>query len=222
MYYVADGLAYYKDKTTNCKLKKGYLYFFPTTKSYTVDQDKILGFDCMYVHFMLTPYVVNNLIEINIEQDPFLMYCVKTITELALKTNGETGFDILSSLMEALKLYLGELNSFNKISSNIQLALDRITGDYNKDYSVEDLSLISGYSKEHFIRLFKKQIGITPNQFTIKHKMKLAQKLLLGGKTVTEVSYNLGFNELRSFSRSFKLIYGISPKQFLDNNRNTP
>ena len=56
----------------------------------------------------------------------------------------------------------------------------------------------------------------TLNSFIIRKRIEKAAAQLLHHKekTITEVSEDLGFNDLSSFSKAFKKFYGISPNQF--------
>ncbi|MDP9080228.1 MAG: helix-turn-helix transcriptional regulator [Bacteroidota bacterium] len=71
------------------------------------------------------------------------------------------------------------------------------------------------YSKFHFIRKFKEIYRKTPHQYLISVRIENAMKLLASGIPVTAVCDAVGFEELSSFSRSFKRIIGINPSDYL-------
>lgn len=80
-----------------------------------------------------------------------------------------------------------------------------------------DLDIIASkayYSKFHFIRLFKKSFGITPNQFLIETRLKNSKKLILEGFQIQEVCLKVGFDSISTFTSLFKKYYGITPKLF--------
>ena len=59
-----------------------------------------------------------------------------------------------------------------------------------------NLSKIAGkamVSKFHFIRLFKKYYGRTPNQYLQEVRIEKAKQLLQKGKTIDEACYAIGF-----------------------------
>lgn len=66
-----------------------------------------------------------------------------------------------------------------------------------------------------FVRL-KEVVGLTPNEFTLKLKLEEALRMLQEEPqyNVSEISYKLGFNSPRYFSRCFKSFYGVSPQNY--------
>jgi AraC-like DNA-binding protein len=70
----------------------------------------------------------------------------------------------------------------------------------------------SGMSPAHLIRLFKEQLGITPNRFLWQVRATAASRLLRStGLTAAEVAYQCGFANPHHFSRLFKQHMGMSP-----------
>jgi len=51
-------------------------------------------------------------------------------------------------------------------------------------------------------------------QYFLQQKMKIAKSLLLQNENPSEVFYKIGYENHSSFSKSFKQVYGLSPKQF--------
>jgi AraC-like DNA-binding protein len=69
-----------------------------------------------------------------------------------------------------------------------------------------------GLSEEHFIRVFRKDIRMTPHQYFLRLKMEGASGLLMSSdKNVGEISDYFGFENQFHFSRMFKKCTGLSP-----------
>ncbi len=69
-----------------------------------------------------------------------------------------------------------------------------------------------GLSEEHFIRLFRKDMRMTPHQYFLRLKIEGASALLMSsGKTIGEISDYFGFENQFHFSRIFKKCTGLSP-----------
>ena len=78
---------------------------------------------------------------------------------------------------------------------------------------------IACMSVDHFIRLFKKEVGVTPLQYINQKKMEKAQLMLVTETVlVKDIAYLLGFNDYSYFIRLFKKIVGITPKQYREQN----
>lgn len=70
-------------------------------------------------------------------------------------------------------------------------------------------------SRPHFFRKFKETFGVSPAEFVLDEKMKVAKlKLRQGNLSVSEVCYMLGFQNLNHFIKSFKAYQGMTPKKF--------
>lgn len=84
--------------------------------------------------------------------------------------------------------------------------------EFDMDMLAKELNL--GRSKM-FARL-KEVVGLTPNEYTLKLKLEEALRMLQEEPdfNVSEISYRLGFNSPRYFSRCFKTFYGISPQNY--------
>ena len=69
-----------------------------------------------------------------------------------------------------------------------------------------------GYSRYHFLRLFREVFHQTPHQYLTDQRIERAKVLLAeGGRTVTEVCLAVGFESLGSFSALFTRKVGHSP-----------
>ncbi len=72
-----------------------------------------------------------------------------------------------------------------------------------------------GLSEEHFIRLFRKDMRMTPHQYFLRLKIEGASALLMSsGKNVGEISDYFGFENQFHFSRIFKKCTGLSPAAY--------
>ncbi len=85
---------------------------------------------------------------------------------------------------------------------------------YADDISLDEAAEYVGFSKYHFTRLFREYTGTTFLDHLIHKRVQAAQKLLSGDLSITEICFRTGFNNLTSFSRSFKKYTGLSPSDF--------
>ena len=84
------------------------------------------------------------------------------------------------------------------------------------DYGVDDLCLDIGYSRPQLYRKIKSITGMTAIQFVRGIRLKRAAQLLSSdsGKSVTQVMYAVGFNNLSYFSKIFFVEFGVLPKDY--------
>ena len=73
----------------------------------------------------------------------------------------------------------------------------------------------SGLSEHHFSRVFKQVAGIPFTEYVNRARVELAKTMLLKPHArITEVAYEIGFQSLSQFNRSFVRFTGQSPSQF--------
>jgi AraC-like DNA-binding protein len=90
-----------------------------------------------------------------------------------------------------------------------------IKANINNNINMKKLSDVACMSTTAFHRFFKRELGITPVEFILQEKIKMAKALLSGQNIhVNEVSYELGFEDSNYFIRLFKKHEGITPKQY--------
>jgi len=73
----------------------------------------------------------------------------------------------------------------------------------------------AGLSAFHFLRLFRKVLGVTPHQYLVRSRLRHAARLLADStKPITDIAYEVGFGDLSNFVRTFHRAAGVSPRSF--------
>jgi AraC family transcriptional regulator len=72
-----------------------------------------------------------------------------------------------------------------------------------------------GPSPFHFLRLFSRVLGVTPHQYLVRSRLRRAARLLAEEeRPVTEIAFDVGFQDLSNFVRTFHRAAGVSPRGF--------
>ena len=80
---------------------------------------------------------------------------------------------------------------------------------------MDDLCVNIGMSKATLYRKLKALTGQSTNEFIQTTRLKYAARILSQtDKSVSEVAYEVGFSDPYYFSRAFKKLFGVSPKQW--------
>lgn len=100
----------------------------------------------------------------------------------------------------------------------IKEALTYIEQNFQNDISVEDIAAVCGLNRSYFGKIFKDAIGKTPQQFLLTYRMIKATELLkLTHLSIGDISNAVGYSNQLHFSRAFKNVYGVSPREWRNN-----
>lgn len=101
----------------------------------------------------------------------------------------------------------------NRLHTEKALAL--MEKSVRENVLVEDFARKLGLSDEHFIRIFRSEVHMTPHQFFIRLKIEGASGMLIStDRTVGEISDWFGFENQFHFSRVFRKCTGLSPAEY--------
>lgn len=85
----------------------------------------------------------------------------------------------------------------------------------NGDITVETMSEALNMSRVHLYKRLTAITGMTPSEFIRDLRLRHAEQLILKSQlSVSEISYKVGFNNPRYFSKYFKEKYGVIPSQY--------
>jgi len=85
----------------------------------------------------------------------------------------------------------------------------------SKPIDLEGAAAFAGLSPYHFLRLFRRVLGVTPHQYLIRTRLCRAVHLLVETpRSITEIAFDVGFGDLSNFVRSFHRAAGLSPRAF--------
>lgn len=101
------------------------------------------------------------------------------------------------------------------IENRILKSLYYIHKNLDKPIQIEALAEMCFMTKDHYIRLFKKEMNTTPGKYINQKKIERVQlALLINNKPIKDVAYDFGFDNIFYFNRLFKKLTGTSPGEF--------
>src|SRR5689334_9327158 len=81
--------------------------------------------------------------------------------------------------------------------------------------SLHDMSRVAYISTFHFNRVFHQITGLPPAKFINAMRLDEAKRLLLNtDRSITDISYEVGYNSLSTFTRRFNERVGLGPREF--------
>lgn len=133
----------------------------------------------------------NNIAELNMKS-LFLRLFYHLILELTFQTDR---LDVRRACLPQILVYLEH-------NINRTVTLDELTATFH-------------ISKSYLMHIFREAHNSTPIQYHQKLRISRAKYLLrFTNISITEIAAQLGFEDIHTFSRTFKRIEGISPSEF--------
>jgi AraC family transcriptional regulator len=85
---------------------------------------------------------------------------------------------------------------------------------------LETLARVAIMSKYHFLRTFRRIVGMTPYQFLLSVRMrKAAVRLATSSEPVSAIAFETGFGDLSTFNGRFRDVFGMSPTAYRNRER---
>ena len=97
----------------------------------------------------------------------------------------------------------------------IKEAINYIEQNFQNNITVEDIAAVCGINRSYFGKIFRNSIGRSPQEFLMNYRMVKATELLkLTSLSIAEIGSAVGYENQLHFSRAFKTIYGVSPREW--------
>ena len=151
------------------------------------------------------------------------VYLTKPFSLEVLKTQLASLLDNRKKLHKEFKKLNFEPSTIN-ISSLDELFVENMI-DIIKDnidnstFTVQELSNLCGMSRTTFFNKVKSITGLKPTEFLRNYRLNLAAQYLIKGFSVKECMYKTGFNTPSYFTQSFKVLYEMTPTEFIKQNK---
>lgn len=140
------------------------------------------------------------------------------------KLDGTHGFRrwlMILGLLEELSRDQERLTTFHDTGlgfldrGDITDLVDSLFKESTKVKSLQEMSVRARMSKSHFCRTFKRNTGLTYLEYIHSIRINNAKKLLIQtGFYVDDICYECGFNNISFFNRKFKMLTGMTPRQY--------
>lgn len=113
-------------------------------------------------------------------------------------------------------VYQPQNNEKLTVENKLQLSIEYIHNHYNELITREQLANSIGISPWHFSRKFKEQYGLSLSEYLATYRIYRAQEALLTTSARSQdIAKSVGFEDAHYFSRRFKAIVGVSPKNYI-------
>ncbi len=101
------------------------------------------------------------------------------------------------------------------LASRLEMAREYLRNHYKDQVSLQELAEKCSLSPKYFSRLFKEKFGKSFTEMRLDIRMNLAKDLLINSElSIQEVAFEVGYQSPEAFSKAFKELNGISPKEY--------
>ena len=114
--------------------------------------------------------------------------------------------------------YLSAPTARRETDYSADVYVDYAVNYINANYAAARISDVANYigiHRSYLTSIFKTKMGVSPQEYLMQCRMKIACSLLLESSlSVQEVGQRVGYDNSLTFSKVFKTYYGVSPKHF--------
>jgi AraC-like DNA-binding protein len=103
-----------------------------------------------------------------------------------------------------------------KNKSRIGFVVDYIKKNLHQKLSIDSIAKMAYVGKSNFFKMFKDELGTSPNEFILQERINRAKELLASQNSIKETAYQTGFSDANYFTRVFKQLVGVTPKSYQD------
>ncbi|GAA0057817.1 hypothetical protein ScFU53_07980 [Streptococcus canis] len=151
-----------------------------------------------------------------------LKECLFTI--FSLSKEEERPFDLLLKAKLHKFLYLlyhhryvvrKIADDFYRKNEKVRNLISYIKNNYHQSLTIDLLADLIGYSKTHFMTIFKQHTGSSCTEFIIQVRLQKACDFLVNStKPIVAIANDIGFRNLSNFNRQFKQHYATTPSNY--------
>ena len=122
---------------------------------------------------------------------------------------------LISSITELMRPVIsGTSSPSEKRSSVVSDARRYIIEHAGSAFSLNELAAFVHVSKYYLVKLFKKEMGVTPHQYYVQAKIRIVKDSITEAENSSDLAQDLGFNDQSHMCNLFKKEMGISPVEY--------
>ena len=123
-------------------------------------------------------------------------------------------YNMLNYLLQRHSQTRPELSKVVSYERGIKQAKEYLQACPQENISLEDLARVANLSPYHFLRQFKKVVGLPPHAYQVQLRLQKAKALLKLGTKPSEAALVSGFHDQSHLNRYFKQALGTTPSKY--------
>lgn len=217
LYFVRGGTARFLSENGDVPLRPGHLYLFPHRLPFDTRQDENDPLDHLYFDFVLTPPLTGDrLVSMPVEEGSLIGHTIAAlmlaVRSFTMRTPADEAL-VRRYFLNLLQLVLDASESQAPADARLMPVLARMHEGFGEPLCDAELAALAHMEKNHFIRVFRRTMGMTPYQYLREFRLNRAVTLIAQGTTVSEAAALCGFESAASLSHAMRRSRGLSPKE---------
>lgn len=222
-HFITGGVGYYRtiNETIQLAEGEGFIIFPGETPSYYPSSDQ----PWEYFWAAISGQKMNYLIESSgISRNSQVFRSIVPIDEMRQLLADMCATSIIPLSVDRvfphyLRKFFQSIVSFNsrkrKNSLYFEQCLAYIAEYYANEITVQDIACYVNIDRTYLFKLFKRNLGISPQVYLLNYRIDKACDLLRTTEySITDIAYRVGFRDYSDFSRQFKNRQKMSPTQY--------
>ena len=135
------------------------------------------------------------------------------VNALASYVSYDAFIDDIISILATLRNDKRDPDRYEQLANEVE---EYLINNYNKNITSDVLSKEFGFVPSYISRLFKRQKGVSPNEYVTKYRIEKAKKLIEENNDlrIKDIADAVGFKESYYFSKTFKRETGMWPTEY--------
>lgn len=215
--YVIEGTGSYEIDGVNYPISEGMFFLMTPASHHTVRARDCRIFNVMFSERACRTDLLARCVEDGGAlafrvREPDSRFFEAVLDELCRQQSStEFAACLLDGVLYKCITYCGEKSAR---PSYLALATVYLLGHFRESPTLADVAGFTGYTPTYFSAMFRRDTGVTFQQYLDRLRFDYARKLLLSSAlTVSQVCAGSGFRDYPNFLRRFKTVFGMSPTE---------
>jgi YesN/AraC family two-component response regulator len=235
--YITSGEATFTVENDNFQVKKDYWMIIRPNQEHSMDKVKEGTVNTLDIKFVINDSEMasamnklENLLTSNDRYVPFLLEKIRNEgKQKNLFYNYLTSSYLTELLVSILREHLpneetqsspSEIKNINA-SPVTEMIIQYLREHYNTKIELNTLAGYAGYNKNYICMVFKKETGMTINNYIQSYRIYKAKELIVfSDYDLKQICEKVGFEDIHHFSRVFKKVEGVSPGFYRNKEKN--